>query len=313
MSKKSIVFICTFLFTVECTLPSVVATNPIKLEREDGSLITYYLETRNGDKYSKNLFVLFQGSDYNSVLNNPNINKIKAIMPNADILMIEKYGITDTLPYIDDFRDSVSTEYLNFDNPIQRVSDANTVITSLMKNFNYKKIFLFGGSEGALVACLLASKFDYVHATVTIGAGNRFFIDHITHTLMCSNEQSEEEKEQNIEGFKQLAQYILSQDTLEFNMSEHGFIWWKTVLSIDLQETINNISTPLLMLQGGQDESVSPKGATAMVETLKQSGKDNIDYLFYPEYNHNLNFSIDDKAVGIVLHDIQKWIRKKTY
>ena len=310
MLKKSILFIFTFLITVGCTFSPTITTNPLQLEREDGSLITYYLETKNGKKHSKSLLVLFQGSDYNSVRNSPNITKIKDVLPDADILTIEKYGITDALPFSLDFRDSVSKEYLNFDTPHQRVADANTVIASLMKLFHYDKIFVIGGSEGADVAYLLASKYDYIHATITIGGGGRYFIDNIIQSIMCSGELPEKEKEANIDGIMQFSQYILSQDSLDFSASEHGFLWWKAMFSSDLQEVISNISTPLLILQGGKDESVSPQKATEMVEALRQSGKNNIDYLFYPEYDHSLNLAFDDKATEIVLRDMQKWIQK---
>ena len=98
MFKKAIVFIFTFLFITECAFSQTITTNPLILVREDNSLITYYLETRSDEKRSKDLLVLFQGSDYNSVRNSPNIDKIKAVLPDADILTIEKYGITDALP-----------------------------------------------------------------------------------------------------------------------------------------------------------------------------------------------------------------------
>jgi len=96
MPRRPFVFIITFLFTLECAFSQTITTNPIELKREDGSLITYYLETRSDGKHSKDLFLLLQGSDYNSVRHNPNIHRIKAVLPDTDILTIEKYGITDT-------------------------------------------------------------------------------------------------------------------------------------------------------------------------------------------------------------------------
>ena len=312
MSKKIILFIFILLFTVGCTFSPIITTNPLTLEREDGSLITYYLETVKGKKHSKSLFVLFQGSDYNSVRHSSGINKIKTVLPNADILTIEKYGITDTLPYSLDYRDSISQEYLDFDNINQRAADANTVITSLIKSFNYEKVFVLGGSEGADVAYLLASKCSYVNATITIGGGGRFFIDNVIHSVMCADELSEEEKEASINEMKQFSQYILSQENIELSVSEHGFLWWKIMFSSDLQDVISSISTPLLILQGGKDDSASPEKATEMVQALKQSGMNNIEYLFYPEYDHSLNLSFDDKATEVVFKDIQKWLQRTT-
>jgi dipeptidyl aminopeptidase/acylaminoacyl peptidase len=82
------------------------------------------------------------------------------------------------------------------------------------------------------------------------------------------------------------------------------------MLSLDRQEIINNIFTPLLILQGGKDDSAAPEKASEMIQALKQYGKNNIDYLFYPEYDHALNLSFDEKATEIVLNDIQVWIMK---
>ena len=284
-------------------------TNPVGVQREDGSSIRYYLERKNNETSSKNLFLFLQGSDCNSVRSISLIDKLNAIYPDADMLTIEKYGITNALPYSMEMRDTLPDGYAEFDNPQQRVYDANKVIEALIKNYGYKKVLVLGGSEGATVAYILASENPYINATIAFGGGGRYFINDVIHSIKMADAK-EEEKEKEIEGFKQYAQYIISNDSLNFTMSEHGFKYWKTMLSIDQQEIISRINTPTLILHGGKDLAASPEKTTEMVNELKQAGKSNIDYYFYPEYDHSLNFAVDEKAYERVMNDMQKWVQK---
>ena len=82
------------------------------------------------------------------------------------------------------------------------------------------------------------------------------------------------------------------------------------MFNIDQQEIISRVSTPILILQGGKDISVSPGKTTEMVEKLREMGKSNIDYYFYPEYDHSLNVSEDETAREKVISDIRNWIQK---
>ena len=308
--KLSLSIIIFFLLINEYTSSQVLLSNPICIEREDGSVIQYYLELNNKNAHEpRTLFLFLQGSDYNSVRGLPSLNIIKSIYPNADVLTIEKYGITDTLSYSTQIRGALSDDYAKFDTPLQRVYDAERVIEILWNNYNYDSLIVLGGSEGATVAYILASESQRVNATITIGGGGRFFMDDV----ICSIEATDlpnEEKIKEIEGFKSFSQFIISQDSLDFTMSDHGFNYWKTILNIDQQEIISRVSTPILILQGGKDISVSPEKTTEMVGKLREIGKSNIDYYFYPEYDHSLNVSEDETAREKVISDIRNWIQK---
>lgn len=290
----------------------VTHTDPVSVIRDDGSRVRYYLELSDNESHSKTLFLFLQGSDCNSVRHMPVIDIIKSISPDADILTIEKYGITEELPYSMHERDTLPQGYAEHDNPRQRASDAGRVTEALAKEYGYEKMLVLGGSEGATVACMLASECRHVDATITLGGGGRFFIDDVV-TSIRATDAPEDEKEKEIEGFGQFAQYILSQDDIAgFSMGGHGFGYWKTMLSTDQQEIISHIDTPMLILQGGKDQSASPEKTTEMVEELKRAGKTNIDYYIYPEYDHSLSFGTDEHARERVIDDIRKWIIRNT-
>ncbi|MNR32723.1 hypothetical protein D3C85_1503360 [compost metagenome] len=82
----------------------------------------------------------------------------KNVWPEADILLIEKYGIDNKLKYsADTARKDCPAQYLEKDSPAQRVADIKVVLDTVRKNGQYKKFILLGGSEGAVIANLVTA------------------------------------------------------------------------------------------------------------------------------------------------------------
>lgn len=68
------------------------------VSRPDGSDIDYYLAHQVIESESDTLLLILQGSDCNSVLHIDSIlTDYKNVWPQADILLIEKYGINKKL------------------------------------------------------------------------------------------------------------------------------------------------------------------------------------------------------------------------
>lgn len=121
--------------------------------REDQSVITYYLKKAPDAKY---LAVILQGSDCNSIYNNQFVlDNFADLTPETDTLLVEKYGITQSLPYTNGERQDCPKAYLDHDSMAQRVQDYVQILDQL-KN-SYEKIYLIGGSEGAVVAALISA------------------------------------------------------------------------------------------------------------------------------------------------------------
>lgn len=124
--------------------------------RDDGSFISYYLVQHLHD--TDTLLLILQGSDCNSVLKIESIlTEYKNVWPEADVLLIEKYGINRKLKYSKDAeRKDCPAQYLEKDNPTQRVADIKAVLGIVRKDGQYKKLILLGGSEGAVIANLVS-------------------------------------------------------------------------------------------------------------------------------------------------------------
>lgn len=280
------------------------------VSRPDGSHISYYLFQHSHN--SDSLLLILQGSDCNSILKIDSIfSDYKNIWPEADMLLIEKYGIDNKLKYSTDVaRKDCPTKYLEKDSPYQRLADIKVILDLIRKGGQYKKFILLGGSEGAVIANLVTSEVDYIDATISFSGGGRWFMDDILYNIALVNKKAEETKE-SIDSFKGFAEFVLNSKPVSLDVSGHGYHWWYQMLSIDQLELLQKVSSPLLIVQGGRDISVSPKKTDNMVRRLKELGKSNIDYQQYEALDHQLK-NIEEKSPNKeVISDMNTWLRSK--
>ncbi|HAU4907587.1 TPA: alpha/beta hydrolase, partial [Aeromonas hydrophila] len=197
--------------------------------RDDGSPVSYYLVQHSHD--ADTLLLILQGSDCNSVLNIDSIlSDYKDVWPEADILLIEKYGIDRKLKYsTDPARKDCPAQYLEKDNPAQRVADIKAVLDIIRKDRQYKTFILLGGSEGAVIANLVTADVDYIDATIAFNGGGRWFIDDVSHSIAAEHKNPAAARK-DIDGFKGFAEHVLNSKPFELDVSGHGYHWWQQML-----------------------------------------------------------------------------------
>ena len=178
--------------------------------RADGSKISYYLFEESKEHQSDALLLVLQGSDCNSVLQMKSIfSDFKNVWPEADLLLIEKYGIDRGLPYsVNADRKDCPKTYLKKDGPNQRIKDIEIVLNTINKGRTYKKHIVIGVSEGAVIANLLATNNRDIDATISLNGGSRWFIDDVLHNIN-SEYANEQEAKESVEGFRGFSQHIL--------------------------------------------------------------------------------------------------------
>ncbi|WP_421174621.1 alpha/beta hydrolase family protein [Aeromonas enteropelogenes] len=301
------------MFFVFLFLTNAVDTQKIMTRtasRDDGSPISYYLVQHSHD--TDTLLLILQGSDCNSVLNIDSIlSDYKNVWPEADILLVEKYGIDSKLKYsTDPARKDCPAQYLEKDSPAQRVADIKVVLDAVRKNGQYKTFILLGGSEGAVIANLVTADVDYIDATIAFNGGGRWFIDDVSHSIAVKHNNPEEARKE-IDGFKGFAKHVLNSKPFELEVSGHGYHWWQQMLSIDQLDTLIKVNSPLLIIQGGMDTSVSPQKTDEMMQHLKELGKSNIEYRRYKELDHGLKDSDGKNPRKEVIRDINIWLKSK--
>ncbi|MDX7854592.1 prolyl oligopeptidase family serine peptidase [Aeromonas caviae] len=280
------------------------------VSRDDGSFISYYLVQHLHD--TDTLLLILQGSDCNSVLKIDSIlTEYKNVWPEADVLLIEKYGINRKLKYSKDAeRKDCPAQYLEKDNPAQRVADIKVVLDAVRKNGQYKTFILLGGSEGAVIANLVTADVDYIDATIAFNGGGRWFIDDVSHSIAVKHKNPEAARKE-IDGFKGFSEHVLNNKPFELDVSGHGYHWWQQMLSIDQLDTLIKVNSPLLIIQGEMDTSVSPQKTDEMMQRLKDFGKNNIEYQRYKELDHGLKNSDGKSLRKEVVSDINIWLRSK--
>ncbi|PKF79773.1 hypothetical protein CW749_08705 [Vibrio sp. vnigr-6D03] len=278
------------------------------LPRSDSSNIHYYLSIEN-EKPSDTLLVLIQGSDCNSVTKVEMIKEgLPTVAPDADLLTVEKYGITQTLSYDEDpERTDCPESFVQKDSISQRVDDHLKVISHVRSQHRYKNVYAVGGSEGALVANFLAQYPETVSKVVAFNGGGARFIDDLEHAIKSeiTDKKTYTEVMQEVQEF---TQYVLNSEPVEFNVSGHGFAWWREILELNQTDVLRKAQVPVLLVQAEKDSSVSVKSALEQFNLLKKEGKSNIEYLSLAGLDHAFNDKNGQSQVPTVIKDVQQWL-----
>ena len=287
------------------------ATPLNKLLRADGSVITYYLDRYDHPRRSEKLLLVIQGSDCNSVRRIPAIPEhLAGVIPEADVLTVEKYGIDENLPYEDEVdRADCPRDYLRHDSLSQRARDLDAVLTQVLRMNFYRQVVVIGGSEGAVVAHMLSAISPYVSATIAFNGGGQWFIDDVLHSV-SADPMSARQKEHAEAGILDFVRQVRSQGCDDLIASDHGCLWWREVLSLDQLSLLKKTTAPALIIQSGRDKAVSPSAVLELVARLHMSGSRNIYYRTYPELDHRLSDLDGTSRMHEVASDMALWLGK---
>lgn len=295
-----------------CPLLAIAQQSQTKaqtLTRDEQSSIIFYLDQATSGKHSKVLLLVLQGSDCNSVAHIKSVHDVfRNVWPQADLLTIEKHGIDASLPYTKSpARPDCPKPYIQSDSPERRAEDAIQVLKSVQHEYQYDSVVLLGGSEGALVAYLIAARVNFIDASIVFNGGGRWFLDDVLHNVR-STSGSIEEAEESTAGLKGFAKQILTAAPFDIEMSGHGYAWWRSALEVDQLALLKKTNSPILLIQSGRDQSVSPLLVDKMVSELTEAGNKNITYMKYSALDHGLNDENGVNQMSRVLEDMQKWL-----
>ncbi|EBR0130310.1 alpha/beta fold hydrolase [Morganella morganii] len=276
------------------------------LARQDGSAVHYYLLHRQAEPTRK-LLVLIQGSDCNSARNNRfMVDTFGGAFPDHDILLVEKYGITDALSFNDrdgERADCPAETMLN-DSLSVRVSDYAAVLDRLKGE--YDTVLLLGGSEGATVAEHTALASPVVDAVVAVNGGGRFFLDDVTDSFRNSPQQLEE---------SQLAGFLAFTDAVKRNevendmlVSQHGMRWWREFLAADAQQVLNGQTKPVLVIQTLNDTNVS---VTSFKQMQKAVGNQMVTFRTFDNLDHYFKDTDGNRHTAQILAVIRDWYARQ--
>lgn len=285
--------------------------SPQYLSRPDGSLITYYLDiqqTTSSNTAATQLLLLIQGSSCNSVRRSDRINqRFARLIEEADVLTVEKYGIDAALSWSNNAeREDCPQEYLKHDRPKQRLADYQQVLNAVTAQKAYRQIVVLGGSEGALIANMLAAHAGQVDFAVSINGGGRWFLDDVLHSIEAQSD-NEAAMQAAVNGFRGFSQHILNSAPSVINVSGHGYRWWRQMLEIDQRALLKQARVPVLVVQAGRDRAVAADKAKQMLEALIPV-QSNLSFYHYPALDHQLLSEDGISEEAKVIADIQYWL-----
>ncbi|WP_417437090.1 alpha/beta hydrolase [Idiomarina abyssalis] len=302
MRKFNLLLSVIFLAISHCSMAAselTFETHTLKRSLASESKITYHLGSR--EKPANNLLLILQGSDCRSPLS---INSIKSVYPkvrpDADVLLIEKWELSPDI-------NACPHTYIDNDSPSQRVSDAKQVLKHLKEKRRYQSVYVLGGSEGAVIAVMLRKVLPGITATIAFNGGGNSFQNDIEHNIEASTPP--EVTGAVLEEFRGFADKIRESDkAFAVDSSQHGYKWWKEMLTLKQTQVIESGKTPLLIIQSGQDNSVDPEQTHAMVESLGVS--ENVDYQFFEQLDHALRSDSSNDINDSALTAMREWFQK---
>lgn len=276
-----------------------------ELARADGSTIHYYVQPAIAPQEGvQELLLIVQGSDCNSVAHKKVVwETLAKARPQAQVLAVEKYALTAALPDSDDpERSDCPTDYIQRDQPQQRVADLDAVLKQLQSQTRYDKLFALGGSEGAVIVHLLAAQTSHLDAAISFNGGGRWFQDDVLYSASIQ-EMPAADKQTMLDGLGEFLRQARA--GLDTRMSGHGRDWWQQMLNLDQAEVLRRIAISTLVIQSGRDTSVSPQAAAQMVA---QVDNPHVVWRSYPDLDHVMTQADGSSAMPQVVGDIAQWL-----
>lgn len=275
---------------------TLAAEEPRTSARADGTQIHWYLD-RQSAKRSQPVVVLVQGSGCASVLQNQSLRKLKARLPDYAVVMAEKAGVAPGDKPADPM-EGCSTDYFQRHTVSGRVSDFQLILSELSQLPWWNgDLVLFGGSEGGAVVTLLA-KAVQPDATVVFSSGLGLPLKDSIKSTVPPPVQAMLEAE-----FAKAKAEPLSAARFGGN----SYRWWADVGDRRLSDDLLQVSGPILLVQGEQDQFAPVASARATRSAFDQAKRCNLTYWEFAGYDH---FMADASGSQLdqVLTRIAVWI-----
>lgn len=313
---SSLTLLAVLLFSLNVQSGEI---NKFQIKRSDASLIDYYIKHNSTTSLttssvtsavtgrSNTILMVVQGSDCNSVIYNTKLDQLNLAWPEADLLLVEKYGITSALTYDkNNQRQDCPASYLKMDDLQQRAADILQVVEQIKTNNRYEHFLMIGGSEGAVVANMVASSTDAIDATVSFNGGGRWFLEDVIHSIRHGKQDSPALNAE-IKGFTEMANQIVANKDMQVEISGHGSRWWRSVLQLDQLKQLEKVTSPILIIQSEDDQAVSVSSTDKMINSLIDSGKKNISYKKYAGLDHTFKNTDKESKLNDVVKDMHQW------
>ena len=310
---KGIVVIFLVFLTTNCLSQENDNNQPIHLQikRLNDSYIDVYYNKPIADKMP--ILIFCQGSGYDS--NTEGFLGVVGQFEKQVVgLAIEKQGVK-----FGDTGDKLTQEYIANNTIQNRLYDYLRVLQYLRLNAKWwnGEIYLIGGSEGGLLAGMLACYYPDVKGLCIFSFGGGLNFGEawpISRGLQIKAEgatNAEVVMKRNI--VKDSLQMIRQEPTFSksYSGADNTYAWWNSVMDLRLENCLLDLNIPIYLVQGSSDIMSPPISAQALNESFIKEAKTNLFYKEYEGYDHSYFDKGGNSHLVEVISEGIDWILKQ--
>jgi uncharacterized protein len=152
------------------------------------------------------------------------------------------------------------------------------------------RIALLGHSEGGLIAPLVASTDTRVRAIVLMAAdgktGEKIIMDQTAFALDAGGGGDKARRDETLQAQQNLLKLAMDGTDPNAVPAPMRAPWYREFLKYDPLPTIRKVRQPILVLQGGLDQQITPEQATLIEQAARDAGNKDVTVRVFPNLNH---------------------------
>jgi pimeloyl-ACP methyl ester carboxylesterase len=284
----------------------------LKIKRLNDSYIDVYYN-KPVNKSRMPLLIFCQGSGYDS--NTEGFLGIMHQFQNKAVgLAIEKQGVN-----YGDKGDTLSEIYKQNNTVYNRLYDYLRVLQYLKVYGDWWNgdVYVIGGSEGGLLAGMLACYYPNIKALALFSFGGGLNFGEawpISSGLQKKAEGANAvEIEKEVNTVKDSLNYIRQNPIYQKSYSgdDNTYAWWASIIDLRLENALLDLQIPIFLAQGTEDMMAPPISAQKLHEDFVKKGKTNLYYKEYKGYNHEYKDEKNKSHLVEVVTEGIKWMLEK--
>lgn len=274
----------------------------------DSYIDVYHNPPPSGKKMP--ILIFCQGSGYDS-----NTGGFLGLLRKFDSsvvgLGIEKQGV-----HLGDKGDSLSPEYIKNNTVYNRLYDYLRVLQYMRAHASWwnGEVYVIGGSEGGLLAGMLASYYPNVRSVAILCFGGGLSFGEAWPIAAGLQNKVENMRADSIELSIRQAKDTLAmirnnnRYDLSYSGSDNSYAWWNSIMDLRLSNVLLDVNVPIFLGQGTEDLMAPPESAEKLNAAFVAAGKKNLFYKLYPGYDHGFNDKNEKSHLSEVFREAIKWM-----
>lgn len=260
------------------------------------------------------LLIFCQGSGYDS--NSEGFLELMRIFEKKAVgLVIEKQGVN-----YGDAGDTLRNDYKPNNAVYNRLYDYLRVLQHLRTNVSWWNgdIYIIGGSEGGLLAGMLASFYPTTKGVAIFSFGGGLNFGEAWPISIGLQKKLEGTDEQEIQ--KAIASVTDSLSHIRKNSTylksyegeDNTYAWWSSIIDLRLENVLLDLNIPIYVVQGSEDIMAPPISARKLNDAFIAIGKKNLIYKEFDGYDHEYkDKSGESHLVEVIINQIKLLLKIK--